>query len=78
MASPLSFPLSGGPPGGLREPFWSHLGFILASFWSLRGSIFEPPEVDFRASGDHVLTRFWELRSETFSCDPGGWCQKKP
>ena len=31
----------------------------MASFWSLRGSIFEPPEVDFRAFGDHVLYLFF-------------------
>ena len=45
---------SGGPPG-------SHFGAILASFWTLRRSIFEPPEVHLRASGGHFLNRVWSF-----------------
>ena len=54
---------SGGPPGG-------HFGAMLGSFWSLRGSIFEPPAVDFRVSGGIFLIPLWSSSSSSFSALP--------
>ena len=48
---PKSLPESSGKPLrrplGPQRPSWSHFGAMLVSFWSLRGPIFQPPEVDF-------------------------------
>ena len=64
-----------GPPGHPKmsqkrlksqRPF----GAILDSFWNLRGSIFEPPAVDFRVSGGNFLIPLWSSSSSSFSARP--------